>query len=85
MAPAPAFAQKKPNVVMLMTDDTAGLTLVATSAARPSGTRRRTSIDEEQRPRRPALFLMARRRPRDDRSASMNALERITDLKSASS
>ena len=51
MATAPAFAQKKANVVMLMTDDTGWTDFGATSVARPSGTRRRTSIASPRKER----------------------------------
>jgi hypothetical protein len=45
LATTPAGAQdKKPNIVMLMTDDTAGTILGPTVAALTSAIRRRTSI-----------------------------------------
>ena len=44
VASTPAAAQKKPNVVMLMSDDVGWATTVFTSAARRSGIPRRTSI-----------------------------------------
>ena len=44
MAATPAAAQKKPNVVMLMSDELqVGATTVFTTAARPWGIPRRTS------------------------------------------